>query len=49
MSHPDPGFQPAAASGRQSQIVELADLKIEYSEFPSEMHPFDKFREGVHK
>jgi glycosyltransferase domain-containing protein len=30
-------------------IAELASLKLKYAEFPSEMHPFDKFREGVHK
>jgi glycosyltransferase domain-containing protein len=31
------------------KIIELANLKLDYAEFPSEMHPFDKFREGVHK
>src|SRR5262245_23529810 len=30
-------------------IVELTGLNIRYLEFPSEMHPFDKFREGVHQ
>jgi glycosyltransferase domain-containing protein len=30
-------------------VIALTDLKIQYSEFPSEMHPFDKFREGVHQ
>ena len=38
--------QPRAANRK---IVELAELKLDYAEFPSEMHPFDKFREGVHK
>ena len=38
--------EPRAAN---RSIVELTDLKIQYSEFPSEMHPFDKFREGVHQ
>jgi glycosyltransferase domain-containing protein len=38
--------QPRAANRK---IVELANLKLDYAEFPSEMHPFDKFREGVHK
>jgi putative sugar O-methyltransferase len=38
--------QPRAANRK---IVELAKLKLDYAEFPSEMHPFDKFREGVHK
>ena len=27
----------------------MTNLKLEYAEFPSETHPFDKFREGVHK
>ena len=27
----------------------MANLRLDYAEFPSEMHPFDKFREGVHK
>ena len=31
------------------QIAELTNLKLEYAEFPSETHPFDKFREGLHK
>jgi glycosyltransferase domain-containing protein len=31
------------------KIAERAKFKFEYAEFPSEMHPFDKFREGVHK
>src|SRR5262245_14278194 len=30
------------------RVVDLAKLRLEYAEFPSEMHPFDKFREGVH-
>ena len=30
-------------------VIESAQLDLEYAEFPSEMHPFDKFREGVHK
>jgi glycosyltransferase domain-containing protein len=38
--------QPRAANRK---IVELANLTLDYAEFPSEMHPFDKFREGVHK
>ena len=32
-----------------ARIVELAKLKLDYAEFPSGTHPFDKFREGVHK
>ena len=31
------------------KIVALANFNLKYAEFPSEMHPFDKFREGVHK
>jgi glycosyltransferase domain-containing protein len=31
------------------KIAERANLKLKYSEFPSETHPFDKFREGLHK
>ncbi|HET9536661.1 MAG TPA: hypothetical protein VFP43_15190, partial [Mesorhizobium sp.] len=31
------------------KIAELALLKLKYAEFPSDMHPFDKFREGLHK
>ena len=31
------------------QIAELTNFKLEYVEFPSETHPFDKFREGLHK
>jgi glycosyltransferase domain-containing protein len=31
------------------KIVERTTLNLNYEEFPSEMHPFDKFREGVHK
>jgi glycosyltransferase domain-containing protein len=31
------------------RIVDLANLRLDYAEFPSEMHPFDKFREGVHR
>ena len=31
------------------KIAELANFKLEYAEFPSETHPFDKFREGLHK
>ena len=31
------------------QIAELTNFKLEYAEFPSETHPFDKFREGLHK
>jgi glycosyltransferase domain-containing protein len=35
------------AANRKS--AELAKLKLDYAEFPAETHPFDKFREGVHK
>ena len=31
------------------KVVDAANLKLDYVEFPSETHPFDKFREGVHK
>ena len=31
------------------RIAELTNFKLEYVEFPSETHPFDKFREGLHK
>jgi glycosyltransferase domain-containing protein len=31
------------------QIAELTNFNLEYVEFPSETHPFDKFREGLHK
>jgi glycosyltransferase domain-containing protein len=31
------------------KIIEHAKLKLDYAEFASETHPFDKFREGVHK
>jgi glycosyltransferase domain-containing protein len=31
------------------KVVEATPLKLDYVEFPSETHPFDKFREGVHK
>ena len=31
------------------KIAARTNLKLKYSEFPSETHPFDKFREGVHK
>src|SRR5262245_5728662 len=31
------------------KIIELANFKFEYAEFPTETRPFDKFREGVHK
>jgi glycosyltransferase domain-containing protein len=31
------------------KIIEQAKLKLDYAEFASETHPFDKFREGVHK
>jgi glycosyltransferase domain-containing protein len=37
--------QPRAANRK---VIELAKLKLDYAEFPSEMHPFDKFREGLH-
>jgi glycosyltransferase domain-containing protein len=30
-------------------VVEAANLELDYVEFRSETHPFDKFREGVHK
>ena len=30
-------------------VVKQSGLELDYAEFPSEMHPFDKFREGVHK
>ena len=38
--------QPRAATRR---VVEATNLNLHYVEFPSETHPFDKFREGVHK
>jgi glycosyltransferase domain-containing protein len=38
--------QPRAATRK---IVDAANLKLDYLEFPSDTHPFDKFREGVHK
>jgi glycosyltransferase domain-containing protein len=31
------------------KIVHAAKLELDYVEFPSKTHPFDKFREGVHK
>src|SRR5258708_7113307 len=31
------------------KIIEQTKLKLDYAEFASETHPFDKFREGVHK
>jgi hypothetical protein len=31
------------------KIIEAANLRLDYVEFPSDTHPFDKFREGVHK
>jgi glycosyltransferase domain-containing protein len=40
--------QPAPRAANR-KIAELAKLRLDYVEFPSEMHPFDKFREGVHK
>jgi glycosyltransferase domain-containing protein len=39
---------PQARAANRS-VIALTDLKLQYSEFPSEMHPFDKFREGVHQ
>jgi glycosyltransferase domain-containing protein len=30
-------------------LAARAKLDLEYQEFPVEMHPFDKFREGVHR
>jgi glycosyltransferase domain-containing protein len=30
-------------------VADSANLALDYVEFPSETHPFDKFREGVHK
>jgi glycosyltransferase domain-containing protein len=30
-------------------VVESANLRLDYVEFQSDTHPFDKFREGVHK
>ena len=38
--------QPRAATRK---VVQATNLTVEYLEFPSETHPFDKFREGVHK
>lgn len=38
--------QPRAATRK---VVEATNLKLEHVEFPSETHPFDKFREGAHK
>jgi glycosyltransferase domain-containing protein len=38
--------KPRAANRK---IIEHAKLKLDYAEFASETHPFDKFREGVHK
>jgi glycosyltransferase domain-containing protein len=43
----DSSLPPQRAANRN--VIALTDLKIQYSEFPSEMHPFDKFREGVHQ
>jgi glycosyltransferase domain-containing protein len=40
--------QPPARAANNS-IIALTDLNVQYSEFPSEMHPFDKFHEGVHQ
>ncbi|HEY7664512.1 MAG TPA: TIGR00180 family glycosyltransferase [Xanthobacteraceae bacterium] len=31
------------------KAVRAADLEVDYHEFPTETHPFDKFRQGVHK
>src|SRR5262245_13090404 len=38
--------QPRAATRK---LVQATNLALDYLEFPSETHPFDKFREGVHK
>jgi glycosyltransferase domain-containing protein len=38
--------EPRAATRK---LVQATNLTLDYLEFPSEMHPFDKFREGVHK
>jgi glycosyltransferase domain-containing protein len=38
--------QPRAATRK---LVQATNLTLDYLEFPSETHPFDKFREGVHK
>jgi glycosyltransferase domain-containing protein len=38
--------RPRAANRK---VIELPNLKLDYIEFPTEVHPFDKFREGVHK
>jgi glycosyltransferase domain-containing protein len=38
--------RPRAATRK---IAEAANLELDYVEFPSETHPFDKFRDGVHR
>jgi glycosyltransferase domain-containing protein len=38
--------QPRAATRKLAQAT---NLNLDYLEFPSETHPFDKFREGVHR
>ena len=38
--------QPRAANRK---MIRSAGLDLEYAEFPAQTHPFDKFREGVHK
>jgi glycosyltransferase domain-containing protein len=40
--------QPQSRSATR-RAAEAANLQLEYVEFPSDTHPFDKFREGVHK
>ena len=42
-------FSERQARAANRAIIELAGAEIAYSEFPSELHPFDKFREGVHQ
>jgi glycosyltransferase domain-containing protein len=31
------------------KMIGLADIDVDYAEFPSDMRPFDKFREGAHR
>src|SRR5262245_55320444 len=38
--------EPRAATRK---LVHATNLTLDYLEFPTETHPFDKFREGVHK